>query len=214
MMLELPVHLLVSLKLAQDGDGFWGDCFAVKKDGFPSLLRLCIEARELPQLHIHEGGMSSLTSLELLCPMFASRGHSDSDSGLGKTYVETHSEKRSKQVLSAEKPKAVDPGISFKEPSPETRSEGTEIQEIDSPKTSKEAGPSIGFKDIILPENTFRRNFSKEVKRRFDLKQHFKGMEYLQCLNELVLHRSVSDEVLDAWTEQASSHINRPKVTR
>eukprot|EP00267_Zea_mays_P054142 XP_020407361.1 putative disease resistance protein At1g59780 [Zea mays] len=44
------------------------DTFTVKKDGFPSLERLCIEAPKLPHLRIVEGAMPALTSLHLLCP--------------------------------------------------------------------------------------------------------------------------------------------------
>ena len=44
------------------------DTFTVKKDGFPSLERLCIEAPKLPHLRIVEGAMLALTSLHLLCP--------------------------------------------------------------------------------------------------------------------------------------------------
>jgi hypothetical protein len=74
------LHRLLYLKLADDGDdGFCGDGFVVQSGGFPSLLRLCFEARKLPQIHIHEGGMSSLTYLRLLCPEFA--GCKNADSG-------------------------------------------------------------------------------------------------------------------------------------
>lgn len=198
---------LIFLKLVQDGDGFWGDCFVVQKDGFPSLLRICFEARGLPRLHIHEGGMSSLTSLQLLCPTFTGCDYSD----LGGKYVETYSEKSFIEVHSVEKLKG-DPQVSFKGKSLDVSTEEIE-EEIGSNKMSEEVDSSKSFKEIV-PEETFRMNYLDKIKRRIDLKEHFKGMEHLQCLNELVLHPSVSHEVFDAWKEEARSHINRPKVTR
>ncbi|TVT97478.1 hypothetical protein EJB05_57273, partial [Eragrostis curvula] len=109
---------LLYLKLVEYGEGLFGDCFVVQNGGFPSLLRLCFEAPKLPQIHICKGGMSSLTSLHLLCPEFASSSN------------------------------------------------------------------------------------------------NFNGIEHLQHLNELILHPSVSLEILYAWKEETRSHINKPKVTR
>lgn len=42
----------------------------LQRGGFPSLQRLCFEASDLPEVHIHEGGMSTITSPHLLCPKF------------------------------------------------------------------------------------------------------------------------------------------------
>jgi hypothetical protein len=62
---------LLHLNLVEGRRAFWGGRFIVQKGGFPSLHRLCFEAPELPEVHIHEGGMSAITSLHLLCPEFA-----------------------------------------------------------------------------------------------------------------------------------------------
>lgn len=56
------------LKLVEDDDRFCNGIFNVKKNGFQSLKRLCIEAPSIPRLQFMEGSMGFLISLHLLCP--------------------------------------------------------------------------------------------------------------------------------------------------
>ncbi|XP_072146449.1 disease resistance protein RGA4-like [Setaria viridis] len=183
---------LLYLKLIEDGDGFCGDRFIVQSGGFPSLLRLCFEALKLPQIHIHEGGMSSVTSLLLLCPEFPTCNNTVSK--------ESCTEGGRK--------------ISFKKIDSDISSE--EIEENDSKRRSKEMNRidlEMSFNEIDLAKK-IETNYSEKLGNIIDLKKHFKGIEHLQRLNELVLHPSVSHEILDAWKEEVRSHVNTPKVTR
>jgi hypothetical protein len=202
---------LLYLKIVEDGDGFFGDCFIVQSGGFPSLLRLCFEALKLPKVHIHEGGMSSLTSLHLLCPELATFN----STVLEESYTDTYPEKSFRGVHSGRDLKEVYPKIRFKETdsviirSDEIVEENDEINTKGKSKEIKRTDSETSFNEIDLGTTD-----SKKIKNKIDLKELVKGIEHLQHLNELVLHPSVSREILDAWKEEARGYINIPKVTR
>lgn len=58
---------LVYLNLVEARDGLWGRDFIVQCNGFPSLQRLCFQSPKYPNVHIKQGAMPLLTSLQLFC---------------------------------------------------------------------------------------------------------------------------------------------------
>ncbi|CAM0878140.1 unnamed protein product [Alopecurus aequalis] len=61
------LRLLVYLKLVENDDIFGKGSFSVQEGGFPSLQRLFIKTRKLPQMSIAQGAMKNLYSLQLIC---------------------------------------------------------------------------------------------------------------------------------------------------
>lgn len=186
------LHCLEYLKLADDRDESWNGNFHVEADGFNSLHWLCFEASKYPRISIEDGGMEHLASLLLLCPSSP------------EPRVEYRLSPPNSPDVHMEEAQGIEDGTEY-------------LSCPNSPDVQMEEARGIeedGMEDLLCLNSP---DVQMEVARGIEevvAEVGVKGISHLTNLNEVILHGSAPDTIVEAWKRAANLHMNKPYVKK